>query len=325
MNSRERVIRALEFNKPDRIPNGCYFLPSALAKYGDKLLKLFKEYPRDFSDLGPAYMYTPTLKTPELYLVGRHKDEWGVVWETRIPGLLGQPVCHPLENAELEEIKQYPVPDVDAIFDFESIKRYVRHCSHKYSIGYGGCIFERIHYLRGFEQTLKDIVFDRKELTLLIEKVFEFNMEVIKRWLDVDVDGLYFWDDWGTQKTLMINPTKWRKYFKPYYRRMFDICKKAGKHIFFHSDGNILEIIPDLVEIGVNAINLQERLIGVDTLSERFGGRVCFLIDFDRQNLLSFGTPDELRDYLRYITETLGKFDGGIIAVSYTHLTLPTN
>ena len=144
--------------------------------------------------------------------------------------------------------------------------------------------------------------------------MFNLKVNFIKRWLELDIDGLYFSDDWGTMQGLMINPKLWREYFKPYYQKMFNIVHKAGKHVFFHSDGKVQDIIPDFIEMGGNAINVQVDLIGIDKLSKEFGGKICILADVDRQFILPFGTMDSVRDHIKHIIQSLAPFNGGLIA-----------
>jgi len=168
-----------------------------------------------------------------------------------------------------------------------------------------------------------DITSESPELSVLLDKLLKHKFDFIKQWLDLDIDGVIFYDDWGTNHRLMIRPLLWRKYFKPCYKKMFELVHKADKHVFFHSDGNVLDIIPDLIEIGVDALNVQVSLIGIDVLSERFGGKICFLSDIDRQRLLPFGTPKEIERHVKHIIRKLGNFNGGLIAWGEINVDVP--
>jgi len=318
LDSKERVIKAIEFEGPDKIPNGCYWLPGALNKYGERLTELFSKYPRDFGDLGYISDYW------RAYEKGLYTDKWGCTWKNIQPGLLGRIVKHPLSDASIETLMNYEPPDPSEVINFDLIKRnFIKVASNKYLLGDSENFFERLHWLRGFEKTLIDIVLGRKELHILLDKLLKYKLRLIKMWLELGVDGVYFLDDWGTQRGLMIRPDFWRSYFKPYYKKMFDMVHKAGKHVFFHSDGYILDIIQDLIEIGVDALNVQIKLIGVNVLSKQFGGKVCFLADIDRQHLLPFGTPEEIERHIKYIIKTLGSFDGGLISWGEISIDVP--
>ena len=310
MISKERVTRAIEFEGPDKVPNGCYYLPGALDKYSKRLLSLFEAYPRDFAE-SVWWDFREILKA---YTAGIHTDKWGCVWKNVKPGLLGRIVEHPLKD--LNKIDSYELPDPTDLVDFELVKKAADSAEKtgKYLLGDGDNFFERIHWLHGFEKTLFDITAGRKELGILMDRLLKLKIDFISCWLDAGIHGLCFSDDWGTTRGLMISPERWRELFKPCYKQMFYEVRKKACHVFFHSDGKVLDILPDLIEIGANAINIQVSLIGVDFVAERFAGRACILPDIDRQRLLPFGTPNEIAEHIRYLVEKLGSFKGGIIA-----------
>jgi len=308
VNSRERVIRAVEFEGPDRVPNGCYWLPGAIQRHGGRLEKLFTRFPSDFHQFVTSFSesWIP-------YMEGVHKDRWGCVWKNVKDGILGRIVKHPL--SDWRNLEGYRIPDPSELKDFDEIGRSIRKSGHdRYVLGDSENFFERLHWLRGYSNTLVDLLTGDRNFRKLTDLVFDFKVRYIKRWLELDVDGVYFLDDWGTMRGLMINPELWREYFKPLYKKMFDIVHRAGRHVFFHSDGFVLDIIPDLIEIGVDALNVQVKLMGVDLLSERFGGKVCILADIDRQHILPFGMKDEVKAHIKHVIRAFAPFDGGLIS-----------
>jgi len=113
------------------------------------------------------------------------------------------------------------------------------------------------------------------------------------------------------QASLPISPAKWRKYLKPCYAALYGLCHEAGRDIYMHSDGHIVEIIPDLVECGVNVINPQVRANGLDRLAETCRGLVCVDLDLDRQ-MFPFATPEEIDTHVREAVEALGSPEGGL-------------
>jgi uroporphyrinogen decarboxylase len=311
MNSRERVIRAVEFSGPDKIPNGCYNLPAALLRYGDRLLSLNKRYPRDFVELYDLRHSSDLLKA---YDAGTYRDLWGCLWRNIRPGLFGRVVEHPLKD--LEELDSYEFPNPTDLIDFSVVADAVEagRREGKYLLGDGENFYERIHWLHGFSETLVDITRERGQFKTLVDRMVKFKLEFIKHWLELDVDGVLFLDDWGTMDGLMVNPDKWRRLFKDSYAQMFREVHKKGCKVFFHSDGKVLDIMPDLIEIGVDAMNVQASLIGFNLLAKRFGGKFCILPDIDRQHLLPFGTPKEVEDSVKDLIGAFGHFDGGIIS-----------
>lgn len=305
MDSRERVIRAIEFDLPDRIPITNASLPAAYLKYGDRLRRIFARYPSDFGINRP-----PSTYPEQAYFLGKRRiyvDEWGCEWSMIQRGILGQVKGHPL--SDLKALGTYKFPKTP---------------EPKYSLGEGGNLFERMQWLRGFENLMVDLVTRRKEAFAIRDSIVKYNLELIRRSLEFDVDGICFSDDWGTQRGLMISPSLWRQFFKPAYLRMFDEVKKARKHVFFHSDGYIMDIIPDLIELGVDVLAEAELQVnGIDSLAREFGGRVCFLGNLDTQGILPFGSAEDVKRHALHAISALGCYDGGFIGDFEVHPDIP--
>jgi uroporphyrinogen decarboxylase len=307
MNPRERVIKAVEFREPDRVPNGCYSLAIPPGPRSDALKKLFEKYPQDFANASGT---ARTLEWGQSWSKGTYKDEWGVTWRNLQDGVIGQPVGHPLND--WQKLAEYQLPD--PLINIEEAQKSISKADHsRYVLVDGGSIWHRLHYLRGFKEVLLDIVVGRKELFSLINRLVEHNLERLRPMLEIDVDGVMFGDDWGTQQRLMIKTEQWRRIFKPAYKEMFDEVRKKGKHVFFHSDGYMIDILPDLIEIGLNAANIQVSLMGIQTIRERFGGKLCIAADVDRQNVLPFGTQSQVKDLVKKIIQGFKGLNGGLI------------
>jgi hypothetical protein len=127
------------------------------------------------------------------------------------------------------------------------------------------------------------------------------------------LDGIHFRDDWGTQQALMISPRLWRTFFKPAYARLFALARNAGVHVWFHSDGVIEAIIPDLIEIGVQVLNPQVSAIGRKKVAALCRGRICVEADIDRQGILPYGTPEDVRAAVRADIKAFDGLNGGYI------------
>ena len=307
MNSRERVIKAIEFSEPDRVPNGCYNLAVPPGQRAEALKALYERYPIDFAE---AHGLARTLEWGLKWSKGTYLDEWGIVWRNLQDGVIGQPIQHPL--ADLENLENYCFPD--PLNEIRSIEDSIHGADHsKYLLADGGILWHRLHYLRGFQKIMLDLVQRRGELPILISKLVKFNIERLKPILELDIDGVMFGDDWGTQERLMINPIHWRQYFKSAYKSMFDSVLKRGKHVFFHSDGYLTDILPDLIEIGVNSVNIQVSLMGIENINSRFGGKICIAADVDRQYTLPFGSHGEVRKHVRDIIYGFKGHCGGLI------------
>lgn len=313
MSSRERVGRAIRFQRPDRLPISHAILPAAQYHYGAALKEITDAVPEDFGwHLLPDL---PVDELPPLYKAGINTDSFGTVWEVTVAGRCGIPVSCPIAE-DWSNYRDYRWPPV-----FQTgVPKYRLYSGHMAGSGpdyyaRGGWItfFEQLQQLHGFNATLMDIASDRPELSRLRDELLEFQLRVVDNWLKAEYQGLHFADDWGTQRSLMIAPAKWRAFFKPVYQAMFSKVKQAGRDVWFHSDGNIIEIIPDLLELGVDVLNCQASVMERRRLQE-FAGRVCFRTDIDRQNVLPFVSPAQVREYIHELFHDLGTRDGGIVA-----------
>jgi uroporphyrinogen decarboxylase len=308
MTGRERVVRAIEMTGPDRIPIAHTALPGAFRKYGRRLRRLYERYPSDIVTLGA---------TGQGEFSGRARvestDAWGSVWvptTNDYKGLIAKPL---LETWDAFHRLSPPNPVVDPP-DLVAARRTIQsNAREKYLLVDGDTLWQRMFYLRGFENMCVDLLVHRDHAMALRDLILDFMLRRIRVWLELDVDGFQLRDDWGTQNSLMISPVLWRELFRPAYQQLSDLIHSAGKHFWFHSDGYIQSILIDLVEIGVDVLNPQASLLGIDQLGQDFGGKVCFLGDVDRQETLPYGTPAQVRQLVRHTIEALGSFNGGYI------------
>jgi len=292
MTSYEVVKRAIEFSGPDRIP----------ISWASDLER---------SDMiGVGYTH-PIGESQQ-----RGEDEWGCVWEN-LEKTMGQVTGHPI--ADWDDYPNYKFPDPHNPERYEGIAEAIEKYSDRYiSIVIGVTGFDRLTFLRGYSNLLEDLYLNRDKLEELADRCFETEMEIIKGYSQFDIHGVWFVDDWGTQKALMISPDMWREFFKPRYKRQFDLVHSLGMHVLFHSCGYIFDIIGDMIEIGVDVINLdQPMLMGVDRLADAYGGKVCFCCPVDIQQVLPKGDLEEIAREARHMIESFGKFNGGFIGKEY--------
>jgi len=294
------------------IPVDYWILPGSYLKYGDAIFGLLEKYPKDFPESAERDNFLPPSHRKGLY-----KDAFGSVWRQEFDGCIGIVAEHPM--SDWSALQTYSLPEITGgEITLEQTKNIIaRHKTlEKYVCADFIRTFERLHFIRGMEDVMMDIATGSKDMFLFLERIVEWNIAHIKCVLDAagdDIDGIWFSDDWGMQRSLLISPRKWREVFKPIYKRMFDFVKGSGKAVFLHSDGCITDIIDDLIELGVNALNCQIELMGAELLAERFGGRIAFHTDLDRQSILPFGTTAELRKHIEKIVAALGGYTGGLI------------
>jgi len=321
MKSRERVFRAIEFTQPDRPPVSHGILPAAQYKFGAALEEILAVVHEDFGwHLLPD---TPPNELPALYRYGRNRDDFGTLWDVPVAGVLGIPCEWPL--ADWSRYEGYRWPEFEA--GPPKWRLYSGHLAGRndeyYARGAWITFFEQMQQLRGMENLMMDLAEGSREVYRLRDDLLAFNLRYIDKWLAFQYDGIHFADDWGDQKSLLISPDTWRSFFRPVYKTMFEKVTSAGLHVHFHSDGAILEIIGDLIDCGARVINCQANVIGLERLKRKYAGAVCFRTDLDRQSIVPFGTPADVKRHVRDVFDHLGTPRGGIIACGEVGPELP--
>lgn len=306
MTSRERVYATLDFQGPDRIPVDFWLLPAVMLGREDRVKALLKAYPRDFY----RAPYDDPLYHPGTYTRGSYTDAWGCEWLVLQEGMIGEVKRSPL--ADYAKLASYQWPTGHFHLGWDKTPEQID--KHRQAFILGGWVrpWEQMQFLRGPENLYADLADeDCAEVYVLRDRVFDFFRQYIEQWVRFDVDAIIFGDDWGSQRSLLISPAQWRAFFRPKYQELFDIVRNAGKRIFFHSDGYIVDIYPDLIAMGVSAVNSQLSCMGLDALAP-FAGKITFWGELDRQYLLPHGTPEEVRLAARQITTALYR-NGGVI------------
>lgn len=303
MNSRERVIRAIEFRRPDRLPIFYGLLPSAFLAHGQALRDLLSEFPNDFG-VDPQAVCR---ELDQRHSPGTYTDEWGTTWQVEQAGMIGIVKGVPLES--WDDLAHYELPPQPTVGSRPESPDSRSH----YAFGWGITFFERLQQLRGFENLMVDLASGEPRLHELMDRIVDWYLDGVGPFLGPNSDGVHFADDWGTQRALMISPASWDAWFKPRYARMFKPAKDAGKHVWFHTDGYTLPIFESLKEIGCDVVNPQHTIIGVHEIGSRFAGRLAFRTDFDRQHILPHGTRQQIRDHVKETIDALATPEGGVI------------
>jgi uroporphyrinogen decarboxylase len=159
--------------------------------------------------------------------------------------------------ASSKDLKAFAWPDPQQADILEGAKRTIEKYGQEYFIApnLGFALFERAWSLRGLEQFLMDMALDSEFAEALLDRITDIQLALIQRYLELGVDGGYFGDDYGAQKGLIMSPVSWRHLFKPRLERLFAPFRAKGLPVILHSDGQIQKILPDLVEIGLTALN----------------------------------------------------------------------
>ncbi len=297
MTSYEVVRRAIEFQTPDR-------LPIRMDIFGCNDVHAV-----GWNQIGTGdHRYRQTV------------DEWGCLWVRSEMSNMGQVKGHPLEN--WEALDHYRWPDPDNPEFYTGMAARFAGSEGKYIItSIFMLLFERMHALHGFENTLTDLYLERERIEFLADRIVEIDLGIIDhiaRRFPGQIHGFSFTDDWGTQQDLFVHPGLWKEFFKPRYRRLFDAMHAAGWHVWMHSCGKVNAILEDLIDIGLDVINLQQpTALGIEEVGRQFRGRICFESLCDIQQTLPFKEPEAIRAEARLLLEQWGAPEGGFILSDY--------
>jgi len=305
--SKREIVRKVIFRQETEIVP--YHLPCS-----GKLLQKLKKY---FPGEEPArtlgnYLVWLIAKFP---LSSEGRDEFGVLWDQSDLGGEKYPVDYPLKRASLEGYR-FPAPkDIDR---FAHLAKLTVEYQDLFKVACWRTLFERASFMRGMENLLVDLVENSSFVNKLLDKLLEFNLELVQEARKFDIDGIMLDDDYGTQKGLLFSPVQWRKYFKPRLAVLFDAVKQSGLPLIFHSDGDIRSIVPDLIETGVDVLNpIQPETMDIYALKQGFGKDLCLYGGISTQRTLPFGSKEEVKQEVSKAKEVLGRGGGYILAPGF--------
>jgi len=244
-------------------------------------------------------------------------DEWGSVWRNVGNSALGEVRDFPIKN--WSDFTEDMIPDINAHDRFAHLTNLREKVGEKYIIGNGISLYERVHFLRGLENTWLDIYEEPENLCKLLDILVDMNLEAIKRYAELGCDGYLFCDDWGLQNTLMINPEKWREFWKPRYKKIYAAAHSYDMDTFLHSCGYITDILDDLIEVGLDVIHMdQQENMGLENLSARFKGRITFFSTADIQTILPSNDIGKITAYCKDMKRLLATDKGGFMPCWYS-------
>ena len=324
MTDRENFIRTVRFQGPERIPvifcisGACWhhYPPEQIKDLMASHPMLFPSFKEQEANLPPSSRAWPHAGEP-------FTDEWGCTWETTDDGIVGAVVKHPLATWDALDIYEPPSPagtEGAGGRDWDRAARDMAAARERGELLRGGLAhghtYLRLLYIRGYENLTYDMADDDPRLHRLIDMVEEFNAGVVSRYLDLGVEMMSYPEDLGMQVGPMLSPEHFRKYMKPVYQRLIEPARQAGCMIHMHSDGDIRDLVWDLIDGGVEIVNLQDLVNGIDWIRGNLKGRVCIDLDVDRQKVVRFGTPQQVDALIRESVEKLGSPEGGLL---FTH------
>jgi uroporphyrinogen decarboxylase len=320
MSPRERVLTTLRRQRPDRVPKDLALTPPKDAEFRERT---DSESPAEYFGLESRNVGIGASTNPRdfsAYLGDvpglTHHDEWGV-------GAISagfhhfERMVHPLRSASSpRDIAAYPWPDVLAPYRWATVPGDVRRLQergHPVSAGPpGSCegsLFETSWYLRGQEQLLIDLHDNPDLATAILDTVNNTMIEGARRLAQAGADILRLGDDVGSQRAMLMSPGTWRTWFKPRLAGLIAAAKqvKPDMLVFFHSDGNIEPIIPDLIEIGLDILNpVQPECMDHIEIKREYGDRLAFWGTIGTQTTMPFGDTEEVRRVVKDRIDTMG-------------------
>lgn len=289
MTSKEIVIRAIEQKDPPKVP---IFMFNRDLEKSDILMVRY----------GEAKSFRPSAEG---------ETEWGYILHS-VDQTMGQADNAPLEN--WGDLASYNPPVAALRERYEPVRKKCEENRDKYIIGDLGLSgFTVYSFMRGFSNTMEDFYLEEEKMNALLDIIFGFEEQVIEGMLQAGVDAVSFYDDWGSQQSLFVSLEMWRKFFKHRYKRQFELVHRYGKHVFFHCCGNILKIIPELIELQADMINLNGlEVMGMEKVAQ-YQGQICFCCPVDLQSVALRASKDEIYDYTEKMIKKLGTPHGGYI------------
>jgi uroporphyrinogen decarboxylase len=308
---RERVLEALEHRQTGLVP------------YQIDLTEGFVRKLKQRTGCGDAeahlgnHLSKAKYKRNRMLSDGRELDLFGVTW-AKDPGGgdVGIIVDHPMK---VPGFAGYVMPEVQVEFarsQAEMLQGETRGTFRMFLLTMN--FFERAWSLRGMENLLIDMVLNPRFVEELFDRILAHHLSLLEIVLDYDFEAVYIGDDWGQQKGLIMGPPMWRTYIKPGMRKMFDLIKSRGKYVCLHSCGDLREIFPELVDMGLDIYNtIQPEIYDLETLKREFGSHVTFYGGISTQQFLPYAGPAEVRDHTRKVRRIMGRDGGYILAPTH--------
>lgn len=346
MKSKERVKRAFHFDKPDRVPMSPTTIKSDFFPVMPNIPRSWqpKDYPPhikgDLSKFGNCFYKkfyyawndenrkNLALEKKWWETVKEAINEWGVLWRTSGTKSEDKTFGHPFKGPftdNWDNLNEWNPPDASDPNRYRIIRTKLwkflgknRYCIG--SIGVNG-FFNLCTQLRGFNELLIDFARNADKVESLISKILPFYMKQVEMFKESypNLDSIMWADDLGTQVSPMISPRIFKKFFKGPYKQVIDLTHDLGMDFILHSCGQILELMPDLVEAGVNVFEFDSpHMTGVDNFKHYAEERkVAFWLSSNIQSTWLFGSPKEVEEEIKYYIKEIGNNEGGLAIYEY--------
>jgi uroporphyrinogen decarboxylase len=338
MTSRERVLTAMRRQEPDRPPFDLSFgfstawLDAFRARTG-------AEDPYDYFEADTRMVWPGATRLATDFSryfgplpPGTVVDEWGLAHvptsSTEGDHAHLEGYRHPMARLSSDtDAAEYPLPDIDADYRYEPVRAEIEalHRRGLAAMAMLECtIFERAWYLRSMERLLLDFTDGSAFATTLLDRITERRTVQAQQYARCGADVIAYGDDVGTQRGMLMSAPMWRAWLKPRLARTIAAAREVRPDVlaFYHSDGDVAAIIPDLIEIGIDILNpVQPECMDPAALKRAYGNRLSFWGTIGTQSTLPFGSPDDVRREVRSRIETMSA--GGGLFLAPTHVIEP--
>jgi len=253
------------------------------------------------------------------------KDDWGVVWRLRDPRSGSFPVFHPLKDPDM--IDDYPFPSLEHVGLLEEDRRALPNIDRDKVLiagdnGWG--LFERAWLLVGMARLFTWSYRYPDAVKELIRRIAEIKIRLTEILIEeANIDIILYGDDWGMEKGLLFSPKWWREFIKPWQAKLYRVAKSYGVFVYQHSDGRVEDLIPDLVEIGVDILNVQVECNSWPLIKERYGNRITLWGGVSARTL-DIGSPDDIVNEVSLVAE-MGRSGGIVLAPGHSLKYPPEN
>jgi uroporphyrinogen decarboxylase len=327
MTSRQRVLAAMNREVPDRVPRDISWglTPAVFERFrretGTEDYHAWFKVDTRLVDMAPTRLATDYSR---YFGPGVAWDEWGIGRESTPGSRHFTHVVSPLRDADrVEQIVDYPLPDLDAGYRLAGLPDAVRSVQDKGLAAVAPLavtIYEVAWQIRGLEQTLTDMLEHPELADCLFDRITSLRVAQTRAYAQAGCDVMVYGDDVSCQTGMIISPGLWRRFFKPRMARIIAEARtvRPGIPVFYHSDGDCRAIIDDLIEIGVTILNpVQPECMDPADLKRRYGDRLAFWGTIGIQSTLPFGTVDDIRREVKLRMETVGRGGGFLIGPSH--------
>ena len=326
MNSRERVLAALDHQETDRVP-----IAMVCGGINPPAMKALDEFLQRTRGIDAESYINSFLDVAEFWVTGDFNQEidmWGVARKeiSYGAGSYSEIVHYPLrEKNTLQEIRQHTFPRLKDmnVEKWVGEIRHLRRNSDQAFVLANANLFETTWYMRGFEQAFEDMLLQPDLIHFIMDRVTTFFIDYFYAILSKcrgEIDMVFTADDIGHQDGLLLSLDMWEEFIKPYHVRINEMIHNMGARVIYHTDGAVSEAVPGLIDMGIDVLQaLQFSAANMDPhqLKDNYGKILCFEGGMCVQKVLPFGTVEEVRQETRRLISILGKNGGYLCGPSH--------